>query len=275
MAKYHLTDEGPKLCNATVKKCPLGNSADEHFTELRDAEEAFKNLLEFHNPNSLTGLQKISITRDLLTGNAERFPTKIIEQLGSYLESQPYRALTVIPMGSALFNTVIPGKPVHDYDFMVLTTPHPKLRTIHHHMDGELDVMSVSVTTLLRQDYVKSTSLMEGMFAAKAGRTILRNATDPWATYFEAVRTPMGQYFESLNFSIASHSKNFVEPVPKDSGRAFTNFKHCVRWAIYQKRWGDGGGHDSNFGFDPRLSDDERKVFLHALEQGRISAIHD
>lgn len=275
MAKYHLTDEGPKVCNATVKNCPVGDPASEHFADRRDAEEAFKNLLEFRNPDSLTGLQKTSITRDLLSGNAGRFPTQIIEQLGGYLEKQPYRALSVIPVGSALFNTVIPGKPVHDYDFMVLTTPHPKLRTINHHMDGELDVMSVDVTTLMRQDYVRSTSLMEAVFAAKAGRTILHNTSDPWSTYFESVRTPMGHYFESLHFSIESHSKHFVEPVSKDDGRAFTTFKHCVRWSIYQKRWGDGGGNESNFSFDPRLTDDEREVFLHALEQGRISAIHD
>lgn len=275
MAKYHLTDDGPKVCNATVKNCPKGFSATEHFTDIGDAEKAYESMMETRNPESLKSLQKKSLTRELLIGDNGKTPKHVIEQLGAYLESQPYRTLSVIPIGSELFNTKIPGRPVHDYDFAVLTTPHPKLRTATHHLDGELDVMALDVTSLLRQDYVKSTSIMEAVFAAKAGRTIMSNDSDPWSKYFNAVRTPMSHYFESLHFSLESHKKRFTEPVQKDDKNGFTTFKHCVRWSLYQKRWGDGKDHESNFEFDPRLTDDERKTFLYALGQGRLSAIHD
>jgi hypothetical protein len=36
---YHLTDDGPKPCKASVRACPLGG---EHFEELKDAETAFE-----------------------------------------------------------------------------------------------------------------------------------------------------------------------------------------------------------------------------------------
>lgn len=38
-ARYHLTDDGPKLCRASVRACPLGG---EHFDTKKDAETAYE-----------------------------------------------------------------------------------------------------------------------------------------------------------------------------------------------------------------------------------------
>lgn len=40
MAKYHLTPDGPKLCRAVKRACPLGDNP--HFTELGEAQHAYE-----------------------------------------------------------------------------------------------------------------------------------------------------------------------------------------------------------------------------------------
>ena len=50
--KFHLTEEGPKRCTATVRNCPLGG---EHFETMKDAEEAFASSFEGSGLASLGG----------------------------------------------------------------------------------------------------------------------------------------------------------------------------------------------------------------------------
>lgn len=41
MAKFHITENGPAACTATVRECPYGASGGEHFESMAEAESSF------------------------------------------------------------------------------------------------------------------------------------------------------------------------------------------------------------------------------------------
>lgn len=54
--RYHLTDDGPKFCTATVRDCPIGGA---HFTSKEDADAAFEfRVKQVHSPFSILRKKK-------------------------------------------------------------------------------------------------------------------------------------------------------------------------------------------------------------------------
>lgn len=43
--KYHLSDDGPAICRATIRNCPYGAAGGDHFESLPEAEKAFADSL--------------------------------------------------------------------------------------------------------------------------------------------------------------------------------------------------------------------------------------
>lgn len=56
MTKYHLTDDGPRPCTASLRACPLGG---EHFDSLADAQSEF----EATRDSGLFGVSKSSVNK--------------------------------------------------------------------------------------------------------------------------------------------------------------------------------------------------------------------
>lgn len=196
------------------------------------------------------------------------YPVKVLEELSSYLNSRPYQTLAVLPSGSHLYNTSIPGRSVHDYDFTVFSEPHASLtKKSKQYITGDIDVKVVSVTNL--KDLVRrSTELSEACFALQNDEELVRIEDDKWTPYLRSFRPSIIEYYDLIDDCIKSHE--YEEPVSMNDKVAFKNFKHTVRWSLYQQRWSE---FDARKGFDPKLSDEERLKFLKAIRAGRLFSI--
>ncbi len=263
--KWHLGSNGPSRCNATKQACPFGGP-DLHFPTKDAAGWAYEAKM-MHTTH--TKAKKTSLTSNLIAGGGHIYPESALRLLGAYLESRPYKTLTVIPSGSHLYGTSIPGKENHDYDFIVFATPHPSLRTTKNFIRDEIDVVTVDVTKI-HQLALRSSSFTEAFYGYQQGLSIYAHTDDPWMSYLNASRISDEVYYGLLSDCIRSHQFRFVEPVDPNNKVEFKNLKHTIRWSLYQARWGKGTGQ-----FDPRLTPEERVKFLKALESGRLSTLFE
>lgn len=256
--KYHVGRNGPAKCTASKRPCPLGGE-EVHFTSLEEAATAYEASMK---DQMLPPGRKTELTDELVANGKDIYPKEVLVKLGQMLKDKPYTPLTVLPAGSALYNTVIPGKPVHDFDFTVVAEPYPSLRTMKQSMQGELDVNFVSVTDLSRFSN-RSTPLSEALFARRAGHNLTSLPDSPYSPMLASFRLSEMKYFDLLDDVMKSPRQQFEEPVTPDTPNEFRNFKHTVRWRIYQLRWGKAGKP-----FDPRLTEEERGLFLESLKRG-------
>lgn len=266
--KFHLTEDGPKRCTATKKPCPLGASPEEHYANLPTATAAYEAKMSSDTLTTMKSRDKTSVTSTLLRNGSRDYPAAVLKQLGEYLESRPYKPLVVIPAGSQLYNSSVPGRALHDYDFTVFATPHRTLKKSHQHLSGELDVNTVGVDkiqTLAR----RSAPLSEAFYAYKSGRSLAVFDDPKWGPYTSSIQLPVSQYYDLLDDCVRSTSHEFTEPATQDDKKNFHNFKHSLRWQIYQKRWGSEGPPV----FDPRFTDEERELFKTGIEEGSTGVV--
>lgn len=261
--KYHVGRNGPAKCTASKRACPLGGE-DVHFTSLKEASQAYEELMQHQ---TLPAARKGDLADELIANGSHLYPKEVLIKLSAFLKERPYTPLTVLPAGSSLYNTVIPGKAVHDFDFTVVTEPYPSLRTMKQSMEGELDVNFVSVTDLSRFS-TRSTPLSEALFAQRVGRGLNSLPASPYSPMLANFRLSELKYFDLVDDVMRSHRQQFQEPVTPDNANDFRNFKHTVRWRIYQRRWGNANGP-----FDPRLTEDERAIFLESLNRGTMDLL--
>lgn len=261
--KYHLGRSGPAPCKATKIACPLGGE-EVHFSSKQEAEKAYEHKMK---DTLLPKPRKADLTDELVANGGELYPREALVKLGKLLQERPYKPLVVMPAGSTLYNTAIPGREVHDYDFVVFCSPSPTLRNVHQTMEGELDVNFVDVTKLTTLAN-RSSSFSESLFAHNLGRGLNTPPDDAYTPMLSALRLSEIKYFDLLDDVMRSHRQQFTEPVTQESPTEFRNFKHTVRWMIYQQRWGSYGKP-----MDPRLSSEERERWLHTLEAGRTEAL--
>lgn len=59
MAKYHLTDDGPKLCTAQEGNCKYRLSAGEHFTKISEARLVYEDRMKNNLLESMRGIAKV------------------------------------------------------------------------------------------------------------------------------------------------------------------------------------------------------------------------
>lgn len=196
-----------------------------------------------------------------------RYPEQVLRHLSLKLEVLPAPVLLVLPAGSHLYNTALPGVPTHDYDFTVVAEPHSSNDRISTKQEGELDYAVVGAHKI--DLYIRrSSSLSETMLALNSGAHPLYRAGEeqsPWVSYLANYRPSEHAHYDLLDDCIRSASQQYTEPVTRDNRVEFKNFKHQVRWFIYQQRWGSGQG------LDPRLTAAERKSYLRILSEGRLS----
>lgn len=63
MAKFHITENGPAACSATVRECPYGASGGEHFESRSEAESSFAESLGGTAPVALRKSKKFAPER--------------------------------------------------------------------------------------------------------------------------------------------------------------------------------------------------------------------
>lgn len=144
--KFHINDKGEVGKCTAKKKCRFGGESgvDNHFSTMKEAQDSF----EKDNKNRMfsnVSKKEAMLYSQMLRNNNGRYPEEVLKKLSSYLSQQSYDSLTVIPAGSALYNTSIPGRKTHDYDFTVIATPHASLKKNTQKMFGELDVLVIDV----------------------------------------------------------------------------------------------------------------------------------
>lgn len=267
---YHVNPKGEVgKCTARPGNCPYGDPKD-HMPTPQLARERYEEMMS----QQLFKAAKSKLTDRLLASNNGRFPEEIVNQLGGLLESKPFVSMEIIPAGSALYNTALPGATVHDYDFTVFAEPHQVLaRKDKKYLQGELDVNVVPITKLDKATR-RSTSLSEAFYAYRSNEQLLSSASSSlWQPYLRSIRLPLVRYYDLLDDVKRAHSQSFVEPVSRDDKDGFRNFKHAVRWTLYQKRWSAGGPPEESF--NPRLSDGEREIFLRAIESGKLETVFE
>lgn len=188
-------------------------------------------------------------------------PDKVKFDLARTLSKSPFTVTAVIPSGSMLYGTKLPG-PVHDYDFTVFAEPYTtkKGRPRVIQIDS-LDLSVYSIDTVL--DFARrSTSLSEAVRALSEGKVLCMNETK-WSSYMRGMRIPDNQHFGLIDDVVRSKSHSFTEPVSRDDADEFRGFKHVVRWKLYSERWGSGQS------LDPELTEEERRRFYSIIEKGR------
>ena len=262
--KWHINNQGnAEVCTASIR-CPF-MPIDEHGSTAQEARERFEESMQ----SQLLTATRSSLTDKLLAKNDGHFPEEILVQMGGLLESKEFKTMVVIPAGSHLYNSTIPGAAVHDYDFTVFAEPHPSLS--HHdkkYLQGELDVNVVPITKLDKATR-RSSSLAEAFYAYRSNEQLLSTASEsPWQPYLRSMRIPLVRYFDLLDDVKRAHERGYEEPVSRDNKVEFKNFKHSVRWTLYQRRWNDTSLPADSF--NPRLSDEERELYLKTLESGRL-----
>lgn len=265
MNKYHITDNGPAVCTASVRPCPIGG-AESHFTSKKAAQEAYEKKM---SSLVLPRKRKLELVDELIANGEKYYPKEALVKLSQFIKESPYTPLVVVPAGSALYNTAIPGKEIHDYDFTVFTAPYHSLKKATHSMRGEIDVNYLGVDRLSTIT-TRSTPFSEAVFARRVGHGLNGLPDNPYSALLASFRVPEIKYFDTVDDVMRSHRQQFEEPVSPENSVDFRNFKHTVRWTIYQKRWGVTEGP-----FDPRLNDEERELFLKTLASGRVATLFE
>lgn len=192
-------------------------------------------------------------------------PPEVLDQLADFLDERQEETVLVVPSGSVLYNTMIPGRQTHDYDFVVVTEPTNSGKA-KQHLVGELDAILVPIDKVL--DFsTRSTQMHETIYSMQYDLSLYNNQSSQWASFLKSVRLPPDRYFSLLDDVRHSFRQRFTEPVTGENKDQFRNFKHTARFNTYMIR-----ERNENY-LNPRLTEEERTKFLATLESGRMSTL--
>lgn len=266
MKKFHITAQGPKICRASKRPCPLG-SPEEHYPSFLEAQKVYEQSFAREHLKGHRKSQGVPWAEELLETCRDRYPEGILKQLGAYLDSRPFKTLVLLPAGSDLYGTKIPGRARHDYDFTAFVTPHESRKGITQYMEGELDISLTNVSELPELSR-RSVPLAEAFHAYRQGAALGMREDEAWSPYLRSLRVPLTPYFDLLTDVLKYHE--VVEPVVQDGSKNAANLKHRLRWLLYQERWGQEG----EGAFDPRLTPEEITRWQRAIREGREEVLY-
>lgn len=274
--KYHVnpTTGLAAICTATTRPCKYGGESgnENHYSSKKEAQEAYEKSM---SSSLFTDAKIIKLNKDIRNTPAfNDVPTEILDKMTKYLSAQPFEAVAITPSGSMLYNSQLPNKGVHDYDFIILATPYDNQnRGATQYMNGELDLMIVNIHDI-PNIAPRSTSITEAVYALQEDPDYYyMNDNNPYSNYLKSLRIPSIQYYDLLNDAVNNHSMRYTEPIDPNNANDLRNFKHVIRWTIYMKRWSDFGNSDKNI--NPKLSDAERELYLRTLASGTIKTIFE
>lgn len=169
----------------------------------------------------------------------------------------PSRVVAVVPSGSMLYNTVLPNRAFHDYDFVAFTEPFSSNKGVQQKFHGDYDLNFVDVSRM-QEVLDRSTALTEALYGFQSDHAVMTDTHSVWFPYFNSFEQSVNTYFAFLGEVMRSHAHSLAETDDPDEG--FSKRKHLTRWSLYMQRW--GAGFDR---MDPRLSEEEREEFLETL----------
>lgn len=239
MSPYHINTitANPTVCK-TLNNCPLS-----HYDSKSEAKKTFDNETR---DRLLRNPVYSPLTRTLVKNNKLNDPVDELIILGEYLTERGYDIAGIVPAGSTLYNTKIPGQPTHDYDYFVFV--NDELYNYKHIVLDTLDMFIIPVNLVTK--YVSQPQIIEGYFAVISKNSYY--VTHDFKNFFskDSLKTLYGLYEEHLRDYVRKHEMREYPPARLDRER-----KHMLRWVIYLER-------DDKEIFDPRLSLSEREQWL-------------
>ena len=244
MTEYHVNPVSDQAVICKEKDCPHPGIASKHFTTPSEAKEAYDTeLVETYLSNAPSGL-----TEELFR-TAPELPPLVVTILGEYLTDKAFSVKAIVPSGSTLYNTELPGRERHDYDYVVFVDDDERLPRYKHALIGYQDVLVdfFIVPLSMVETYVRQGQIVEAYFAVLAGLSLYKSDS---FTRLSDEDSFLSSYFVNLEEYIGKHAAGDYPPARLQRER-----KHMLRWRIYVTR-------QPKKPFSPRLSESERKLWL-------------
>lgn len=255
MPEFHVNPlTGKSIICRKVNEC---DAVSGHYSSREEAESEHVRKLTQH-------LLEVEATHAGVTdGFRQRdrwsIPDDVLRVLSGWVTDSPEKVVAVVPSGSLLYNTSMPGVPMHDYDFMVFIEDDEKWSNYRHVMIGLVDLFIVPLRMI--EKYVTHTQVVEGWSAVM---------TDQWLLLDETAKSSDNllqlQYQDAEHgFLLYEYFSNIAEYIDKHAQKVYPEVrlvrerKHMLRWKLYVAR-----DSSRNF-FNPRLTDVEREDWLRAV----------
>lgn len=171
-----------------------------------------------------------------------------------YCDHMGYSPIVIVPSGSDLYNTALPDVPRHDFDFVIFV--NEDWDCYRHATFGPVDMFLVPVALIPK--YLSQSQVAEALFGYHHGHAVFVDE--------DVVGTIAEMSEDAAMVYVVGYCDKSREHVRKHADRAYPakrldrEFKHCRRWVRYLDRGASGIP-------DPRLSDEERSLWLKDIAQ--------
>lgn len=224
--KYHLTDNGPKPCTASVRDCPIGGA---HFENVKEAEEGFHS--KMGGAFSKASPKIFAPPKPEIERVTDDEVDEAMERVRSYLNRIEFTRSPVVYgkvvsytlLGSSLYGLNTPNS---DRDLLVLTDEEHGI-DVHKVFDDGLDVR---VSSVFRFAQNASEGHPNSVDVIQSGHLEFRN--DSYAPYYNAVRFDKISYLAKVSQHSRKEFKRTIESVEIGRSRADKNLKSGLR-AVY------------------------------------------
>ena len=243
---YHLTDDGPKPCTASIRNCPY--AAGEHHATLSEAEAAYAERFDQKALKRSSAPAKSGIVP---ATTAEAF--EILEDLRA---ANPYkRILKGELVGHAQFGSVSYNldHPESDNDLFLITD---RKASKDFAQVGEVRDVRVSSVYVFAQEYMKGIHFNVDTYHSRGFN--LSGAEEEWAPYLADLRFNEYEYMTRLH-SLSSKFADGAEKRGDDSPRAMKFLKTALRNEILANRF------QREERVRPKFTDEEREAFYRTL----------
>mgnify|MGYP001186473091 CR=1 FL=1 len=176
-------------------------------------------------------------------------PTGVLAIVESELAKLPIVPIAIVPSGSLLYNTEIPGRARHDWDFVIFAEPCAYLEKYRHFMVGDVDFFIIAIDKIFF--YKRQVQFTEAYFALKMKTEVVRYKD--WALSLNEEVELLANFWECLTEAVRKHAAKEYVPA-----RLEHEFKHQLRWQCYLARV-------DKESFTPILTNAEREWWLAKL----------
>lgn len=257
MSKFHITEQGPAKCSATVRQCPYGAEGTEHFDALVDAEARFSEILGGSAPKSLRKRKTVDPGR---MDKAILTPEDIREIMSSERRIPDHigKPLMYGLIGSNLYGL---DTPTSDQDIWILADG--KGTGFYEMSKDSADVRIDAALNFIEKLSENNPETID-MLRSRSNSTI----DSQYAAFFNNFRFNEYQYIDTIRKHAKHDFKNSVNPKVTEKRRA----KH-LKVALRETMLAMKVQKEGQF-YDPKFSDREREVFYivhQEIENERLS----
>lgn len=243
MPKFHITENGPAACTATIRECPYGASGGEHFESLPQAEESFAQSLGGAAPAVLKKKKKYAPERL----DAQPVTSEMIEEIMK-LKNIPKNIGKPLMFGLIGSNLYGLDTPDSDQDIWVLAdgkgTGYSKIAAGSH---------DIRIDTAL--NFVESLSecVPESIDILRSRQNTMID--DKFSAVLNNFRFNEHLYVRKMEEHAQADFKNCTNPKITEARRK-KHLKVAVRSVILMNKVTRDGQY-----YDPKFNDEEREFF--------------